>query len=80
MAMPMAGMQGMMPMMHDQMPDMAAGMQDLQTKSGAEFETAFLSDISHHHAMAVMMTGPVLMGGYHADLFTLAENIAVSQG
>ena len=55
MVMPMAGMQGMMPMMHDQMPDMAAGMQDLQTKSGAEFETAFLSDMSHHHAMAIMM-------------------------
>ncbi len=78
-SMPNSGMQGMMPMLHGRMPDMDAGMLELQSKSGTEFETAFLSDMSHHHAMAVMMAGPVLMGGDHAELFTLAENIAISQ-
>jgi uncharacterized protein (DUF305 family) len=75
-----AGMHSMMPMLHDRMPDMELGMQDLQSRTGADFETAFLSDMSHHHAMAIMMTGPVLMGGHHDDLFTLAENVAISQG
>jgi uncharacterized protein (DUF305 family) len=79
-SMPSSGLQGMMPLLHGRMPDMDAGMQDLQSKSGSDFETAFLSDMSHHHAMAIMMAGPVLMGADHADLFTLAENIAISQG
>jgi uncharacterized protein (DUF305 family) len=78
-SMPMAGMQAMMPMMRGRMPDMDMAMQELQSKSGSDFETAFLSAMSHHHAMAIMMTGLVLMGGHHADLFTLAENIAASQ-
>jgi len=80
MSMPDSMMQGMMPMMHERMPDMSAGMRDLQSTSGSEFETAFLSEMSHHHAMAIMMAAPVLMGGHHADLFTLAENVVVSQG
>jgi uncharacterized protein (DUF305 family) len=79
-SMPMEHMQEMMPMMQTRMPDMDKAMQELQAKTGSEFETAFLSDMSHHHAMAIMMTGPVLMGGHHADLFTLAENIAITQG
>jgi uncharacterized protein (DUF305 family) len=77
---PNAGMQAMMAMLHGRMPDMDAGMLDLQSMSGSDFETAFLSDMSHHRAMAIMMTGPVLMGGDHAELFTLAENSAISQG
>jgi uncharacterized protein (DUF305 family) len=79
-SMPSSGLQGMMPLLHGRMPDMDAGMQDLQSKSGSDFETAFLSDMSHHHAMAIMMAGPVLMGADHAELFTLAENIAIGQG
>ncbi len=78
--MPTSSMSGMMPMLHGRMPDMEAAMKDLNNRSGADFEVAFLSAMSHHHAEAIMMTGPVLMGGHHADLFTLAENIAVSQG
>jgi hypothetical protein len=48
----MSGMQDMMPMMHDRLPDMNAGLQDLQSKTGSEFEIAFPSEMSHHHAMA----------------------------
>ena len=50
----MSGMQDMMPMMHDRLPDMNAGMQDTQSKTGSECEIAFLSEMSHHHAMASM--------------------------
>ena len=39
-----------------------------------------MSEMSHHHVMAVMMAAPVLMGGYHGDLFTLPENVVISQG
>jgi uncharacterized protein (DUF305 family) len=80
MMMPSPMLQGIMPMMHDRMPDMSVGMQDLQSLRGSEFETAFLSEMSHHHSMAVIMAAPVLMGGHHADLFTLAENVVISQG
>jgi len=79
-SMPDSAMQGMMPMLHGRMPDMDAGMLDLQSKSGSDFEAAFLSDMTRHHAMAIMMTGPVLMGGYHSDLLNFAENIAITQG
>lgn len=73
-------MQAMMPMMMQSgMPDMDLAMQQLQSKSGSDFEIAFLSDMSHHHGMAIMMTGPVLMAGEHAELYALAENIAISQ-
>jgi len=73
-------MQDMMPMLHGRMPDMDLAMKSLQSNSGPEFEVAFLSDMSQHHAMAITMSGPVLMAGYHHELFTLAENIVISQG
>lgn len=69
-----------MPMEHGTMPDMAAQMQALQQKSGADFEVAFLSDMAKHHAMAIMMASPVLTSGYHADLYRLAVQITLSQG
>ena len=50
------------------------------SRTGSEFEVAFMSDMSHHHAMAMALTGLVLMAGHHEDLFTLAEDIATSQG
>lgn len=78
--MPSDVMAGMMPMMNGRMPDMDAAMRDLDAKTGGDFDVAFMSAMSHHHAMAVAMAGPVLMGGHHADLFTRAENIVISQG
>ena len=79
-SMPATCMQGMMPMMYGRMPDMNVAMQSLQSTSGPEFEVAFLSDMSQHHAIALMMSAPVLIAVYHRDLFTLAENIVISQG
>lgn len=69
-----------MPMMHGLMPNMNADMMALQSKSGSDFEIAFMSDMSAHHAMAIQMAGPVLMEGHHADLYRLAESIVISQG
>jgi uncharacterized protein (DUF305 family) len=79
-SMPVACTQDMMPMLHGRMPDMDTAMQSMQSKSGPEFEVAFMSAMSQHHAMAIMMSAPVLMAVYHRDLFTLAENIVISQG
>jgi uncharacterized protein (DUF305 family) len=79
-SMAMTCIQDMMPMLHGRMPDMDIAMQSLQSKSGPEFEVAFMSDMIQHHAMAIMMSAPVLMAGYHHDLLTLAENVVMSQG
>lgn len=67
---PMAGMMG----------DMAERMRVLETKSGADFDVAFMSAMVDHHAMAVMMAAPVLMQGHHADLYEVANTIVLSQG
>lgn len=79
--MPMS-MMGMMemPMMHGMMPDMETRMKALEAKSGADFEIEFLGAMVDHHAMALMMAAPVLINGHHADLYTLAEDIVISQG
>lgn len=69
-----------MPMMDGMMAEEAARMQALAAKTGADFDVEFLSVMTDHHAMAVMMAAPVLMGGHHADLYTLAEGIVITQG
>jgi len=74
--MPGAGM----PMMGGMMADEAARMRALETKTGADFDVEFLSAMTGHHAMAVMMAAHVLMRGHHADLYTLAEGVVISQG
>jgi len=84
-AMPMGMMMPMMdtPMMHElhaMMPDMDAQMAALRSKSGRDFDVAFMSGMIDHHAMAVMMAAPILIHGHHAALYTLAEQIIVSQG
>ena len=77
-------MRGMdMPMMHDTMPSMKsmmAQMDALQMKTGKDFDIEFMSDMSEHHAMAVMMASPVLISGYHGDLYKLAAQIVKDQG
>lgn len=71
----------MMPMMRGLMPDMGARMVALQAKAGgAAFDIEFMSAMTDHHAMAIMMAAPVLMAAHHAYLYTLAENIVISQG
>jgi uncharacterized protein (DUF305 family) len=72
-----------MPMMHGTMPSMEAmmrSMQSLETKSGAEFDIAYMSALAEHHAMASMMASSVLVGGYHGDLYKLAARIVKDQG
>lgn len=70
----------MEPMMHGPMPDMMARMQALETKTGADFDIEFMSAMIDHHAMAIMMAAPVLISGYHSDLYPLSTQIVTSQG
>lgn len=72
-----------MPMMHGTMPSMEAQrrqIQSLQTKTGADFDIAYMSALAEHHAMASMMASSVLVGGYHGDLYKLAARIVKDQG
>jgi uncharacterized protein (DUF305 family) len=72
-----------MPMMHGKMPtmqEMMQHMQALETKSGADFDIAYMSEFSEHHAMAVMMATPVLLGGFHGDFYTMASKTVKDQG
>jgi uncharacterized protein (DUF305 family) len=72
-----------MPMMHGTHPSaqqMMREMEMLRTKSGADFDIAYMSMMSEHHAMAAMMATTVLIGGFHGDLYTLASNIVRDQG
>lgn len=69
-----------MPVMRGLMPDMMAEMARLETLSGREFDIAFMQQMSHHHAMAVMMASPTLMAGHHQALKDLAADIVIAQG
>jgi uncharacterized protein (DUF305 family) len=72
-----------MPMMHGTMPSMEAmmrQMEGLRTKTGADFDIAYMSALAEHHAMASMMAASVLVGGYHGDLYKLAARIVKDQG
>jgi uncharacterized protein (DUF305 family) len=80
MTMPPESMEEMMPMMHAMMADMEARMAALGSKSGAEFDIAFMSTMADHHAMAIMMAAPALISGHHEDLYTLAEEMVIAQG
>jgi len=59
---------------------MMAQMDQLKAKTGTDFDIEFLSDMSEHHAMAPMMAVPVLVSGYHGDLYKLASQIVKAQG
>lgn len=69
-----------MPMLRGLMPDMEARMKVLESKSGADFDVEFMSAMTDHHAMAIMMASPVLIAGHHRDLYPLAADIVVAQG
>lgn len=74
MDMPM--MRGLMPSMEEQMQR----MQYLETLSGPAFDVEYMSLLTDHHGMAIMMTAPVLIRGHHAALYDLAGGIAKDQG
>lgn len=72
-----------MPIMHGTMPSMEAmmrSMEALKTKTGADFDIAYMSTLAEHHAMASMMASSALVGSYHGDLYKLAARIAKDQG
>ncbi|MEP7187724.1 MAG: DUF305 domain-containing protein, partial [Roseiflexaceae bacterium] len=71
-----------MPMMHGTMPSMKAMMAQmdvLRMKTGKDFDVAFMSAMSEHHAMALMMAAPILVSSYHGDLYKLASEMTVAQ-
>jgi uncharacterized protein (DUF305 family) len=58
------------------MPGMGASLDQL---SGDEFDKAFLSQMTMHHAMAVMMARPLLANATHPELKDLATSIIADQ-
>ncbi|ORM28772.1 DUF305 domain-containing protein [Williamsia sp. 1135] len=64
---------GMSGMMSDQ--DMA----DLKSKSGSEFDQAWLTMMIDHHEGAVEMAGAEVAEGANAEAKTMAQNIITSQ-
>lgn len=74
MDMPM--MRGLMPSMEEQMQR----MQNLENLSGAAFDIEYMSLLTDHHGMAIMMAAPVLIRGHHAALYDLAAMIVKDQG
>jgi uncharacterized protein (DUF305 family) len=72
-----------MPMSHGTMPSMQAmmkQMQVLQQSTGADFDIAYMSILSEHHSMAVMMASTALIGSYHGDLYKMAAKTVTDQG
>jgi uncharacterized protein (DUF305 family) len=72
-----------MPMAHGTMPNMQAmmkQMQVLQQSTGADFDIAYMSILSEHHSMAVMMASTALIGSYHGDLYKMAAKTVTDQG
>lgn len=74
MDMPM--MRGLMPSMEEQQQR----MQYLETLSGPAFDIEYMSLLTDHHGMAIMMASPVLIRGHHAALYDLAAGITKDQG
>jgi len=55
------------------------GMQPLDQLTGDAFDQAFLTQMTMHHAMGVMLTQPVVAGGAHQELKTLGAQIVADQ-
>jgi len=62
---------------HAQMGSMMG--QSLDQLSGDEFDKAFLSQVTMHHAMAVMMARPAVANARHQELKDLAQGIIDDQ-
>lgn len=69
-----------MPIMQGMMPDMTTRMMGLEAKTGADFDIEFMSALADHHGTAIMMAAPMLISGHHEELYTVAENVVISQG
>jgi uncharacterized protein (DUF305 family) len=68
------------PLLHSDLPDMESRMLLLQSVEGKDFDVEFMNAMSLHHAEAIGMAAPVLIGAHHADLHRLAQNMVISQG
>jgi uncharacterized protein (DUF305 family) len=55
------------------------GAQQLDQLSGDAFDQAFLTQMTMHHAMGVMMTQPVATGGAHQELKALGAQMIADQ-
>jgi uncharacterized protein (DUF305 family) len=55
------------------------GGQSLDQLSGDAFDQAFLTQMTMHHAMGVMMTQPVAAGGDHPELKSLGAQMIADQ-
>ena len=72
-----------MPMTYGTMPSLQEQMRHMQaldSKTGADFDIAFLREMSEQHAMAMMMAAAVLLGGLHSALYERAATIVEDQG
>ncbi len=76
----MPEMPGMGSMDPHGMEAMQARMAGLGNKTGSEFDVEFMSLMTDHHAMALMMAAMVLVHGHHEDLYTMVEQIVIAQG
>ena len=57
----------------------AMGTQQLDQLSGDAFDQAFLTQMTMHHAMGVMMTQPVAASGAHPELKALGTRMIADQ-
>ena len=64
------------PRMHQTHP---MGAQPLDQLSGDAFDQEFLTQMTMHHAMGVMMTQPVVTGGAHQELKDLGGQMIADQ-
>lgn len=70
---PPAGGMGMM------MGGMTGNTGELESVSAAEFDGEFLSQMTPHHEMAIMMAGMLAASTNRPEMKTLADNIITSQ-
>ncbi|HYF13172.1 MAG TPA: DUF305 domain-containing protein [Candidatus Paceibacterota bacterium] len=64
---------------HDMSSVMSGMMAGLETKEGAEFEKAFISEMIVHHEGAVAMAQMVLQKSQRPELVQLANDIIAAQ-
>ncbi|MBZ0157064.1 MAG: DUF305 domain-containing protein [Alphaproteobacteria bacterium] len=53
---------------------------ELERLKGADFDTAFMLEMSTHHRTAIRMASDALLLAFHEDLLELATDITATQG